>query len=427
MMPEQLRLLIAAYASGDLSPRRQRATRRLLKHSSEGRELLVQLRSDARRLRDLPTQRLPAEFSVGLVRKLPHRTRVEVTVPRADATRVRLTRVISACAAASFGLAVGLSWYFSLPAEPAESAPEVALRLAKKLKSAERVRSGRGMASDDVFRRPADRPAETVAAAATEPEVKPPLPGSAPAAAADVLTAPARPDLRTTEVVAGRLSLPLGVRSLAASDTFDRLAEELARAEAHRIELFCREPWQVVERLTPGCNTQKVKLIADPAAQEGQKRRFRQQYLLFSDALTAREWALLFRQLGSADRLAEEKRPGDGIFEYLVIAPPTAADQRELVSHLGVDLLGAANGPAPAVGARTPISGGTADKVVEALAKGDASAKGKPSARQAVLVPYYRLRALPFTSKEVRQYLDGRQAPRPGQVAVMLVISPPPG
>jgi hypothetical protein len=202
----------------------------------------------------------------------------------------------------------------------------------------------------------------------------------------------------------------------------------LAKGEAHRIELFCREPWHVVERLSVSGGSRRIKLLVDPAAQEGQKRRWPQQYLLFSDALTADEWAQFFRHLGSADRLAEEKRAGDGIFEYLVVTPPSAADHREVVNHLGVELLAPANRPGPTSGVevRTPVSGGTADKVVETLSKGGAKPLPKPPARQAVLVPYHRLRFVAQPSKEIRQYLDSHQAPRPGQVAVMLVISPPP-
>jgi hypothetical protein len=40
MLPEPLRLLVSAYAAGDLSIRSRRAAVRFLKHSAEARELL---------------------------------------------------------------------------------------------------------------------------------------------------------------------------------------------------------------------------------------------------------------------------------------------------------------------------------------------------------------------------------------------------
>ena len=48
MLPEPLRLLVSAYAAGDLSPRRRKAAVRLLRHSAEARNLLQDLLNTSR-------------------------------------------------------------------------------------------------------------------------------------------------------------------------------------------------------------------------------------------------------------------------------------------------------------------------------------------------------------------------------------------
>ena len=68
MLPEPIRLLLSAFASGDLSPRRRAAAVRLLRHSSEARKLLRQLKLDRKRVRYLPQLRLPEGFADRIAR-----------------------------------------------------------------------------------------------------------------------------------------------------------------------------------------------------------------------------------------------------------------------------------------------------------------------------------------------------------------------
>jgi len=207
------------------------------------------------------------------------------------------------------------------------------------------------------------------------------------------------------EVVPDRLSLPITLRSLVGEGSFIRLRTELAKAEAHRVEIFCKEPWRVAERLTTACRELGVKLVIDSAAQQGQKARTRQPYLLFSDSFTADEWAVFFHNLGYADRRAEEKKAGEGIFDQLVIAAQTPTDQKELLAHVGIDF--------------SPTATHSSSEKPD-----DAKAKAKPIVRQALLIPYHPQRIAPAGTKEIKQFLDARQDRRPGQVAVLLVIKP---
>src|SRR5262245_60694090 len=102
MLPEPLRLLVAAYASGDLSQRRRQAAVRLLKHSAEARALLAELRGISRKLKALPQKALPEDFTDRVIGQLPPplvTIRPEAVQPRPDVGRRWLTRTLVAAAA----------------------------------------------------------------------------------------------------------------------------------------------------------------------------------------------------------------------------------------------------------------------------------------------------------------------------------------
>src|SRR5262249_57946523 len=113
MLPEPLRLLVSAYAAGDLSPRRRKAAVRLLRHSAEARTLLRDLLSNKRRLRNLPRRPLPAEFADQVVLKLSAVTPViQPPVATARPSRARWSRLVPWAAAAAVLLAVGAGSYW---------------------------------------------------------------------------------------------------------------------------------------------------------------------------------------------------------------------------------------------------------------------------------------------------------------------------
>jgi len=71
MLPDALRLLISAYSSGDLAPRRRAAAERLLRHSREARRLLRELKRNRRLLKRLTTPALPTDLAVRILAALP--------------------------------------------------------------------------------------------------------------------------------------------------------------------------------------------------------------------------------------------------------------------------------------------------------------------------------------------------------------------
>jgi len=410
MLTDQHRLLIAAHVDGELSPERQQAVHRLLERSAEARDLFGKLQADSRRLRNLPRPTLPAGFAERILARLPAddaRIVVRIHTPRTDSVRLLLTRILSAAAVLFVCVGMGLFWVFSTGPEVPSPGPELVERTLPPIV-------------------PADVP---VAAPATPVEPAPPPPvveqrvdnsvppasppqndktatalPAAPPPAPAVLTAPSIPPTRLEEVAPPRLSLPVSLRTLVNEESFFRLRTELAKDSSHRVEIFCRDPSRVAERLGAACRDLGVRLVIDAAAQQAQKQRSRIGYLLFSESFTADEWAVFFHNLGYNDRRAEEKRTGDGIFDQLVITPlMQATDQKELLNHIGTDVL------APGAPAAGPA---------------DSNSKPKPLVRQALLIPYIPQRNVAAGTKEIKQYLDARQERRGGHIAVMIVIKP---
>jgi hypothetical protein len=201
------------------------------------------------------------------------------------------------------------------------------------------------------------------------------------------------------EVAPPRL-LTLSLRDLSAA-TRPLLVREFRKGTAHRIDLFTHDTARAAERLRAACKERGVRLIADAVAQEGVKQKLQQSYILFSDELRPEDWERLLRGLGTADKAAEEKRAGDGIFFKMVLVPLSEVHHKELSSLTGLDLSSLA---APA--ARPPATVTTAEKT--ALLLPPLPAAGSARAH--------------IPSREVKQAVDARHDRPAGAVAVMLVL-----
>jgi hypothetical protein len=412
MLTDQHRLLIAAHVDGGLSPERQQAVVRLLDHSAEARDLFGKLQVDARRVQTLPRTTLPPDFAQRILSRLPAddgKIVVRVSTPRPDSVRLLLKRILSAAAVLFVCVGIGLYWVFTSGPQVPRPEPELAERppapaapsdvpVAEPIVPVEPAPS-----QPPVVEQRADNadPTAPPTIAKADPAVAvTPTPAPPPA----VLTAPSIPQARMETVIPPRLSLPVALKSLINEDSFFRLRAELTKDAAHRVEIFCRDPSRVGERLAAACRDLGVRLIIETAAQQAQKQRARIGYLLYSDSFTAEEWAVFFHNLGYYDRRAEEKKAGDAIFEQLVITPlMPATDQKELLNHIGTDVL-------------TPVARATTSE--------DGKTTPKPLIRQALLMPYIPQRGIASAAKEIKQFLDARQERRGGQIAVMIVIKP---
>ena len=209
------------------------------------------------------------------------------------------------------------------------------------------------------------------------------------------------------KVVAPLLPVALPLRDLANTDTRRQLSREFLKSEARRIDLFCHDTTRAFERLQAVCKGRGVKLLIEPVAQEAIKRKWKPMYVLYSDSLTAAGWTDLLSRLGQADRRAEERRSGDGLFDQAVLLPLEATDRKDLVTLIGTDPL-----PAPARGHEGAPTG-----------QGGHSESAPSATEKLALVMTYSLRPAQ-NSKEVKQFLDSRRERVPGTVAVMLVLRP---
>jgi hypothetical protein len=412
MLTEQHRLLIAAHVDGGLSPERPQAVTRLLEQSAEARDLFGNLQADGRRIRNLPRQVLPADFANRVLGRLPSangQVVARIAAPRPDSTRIILRRVLSAAAVVFIAVGIGVYWVFTNGPEAPRPGPEVAERPPAPVAPPVAAVVDPTPAVEPAAPPVVEQRADNVAPQPSTPTPKSEAPAivAAPTPPTDVLTAPARTPVHVEIVSPARVSLPIALRSLVYTEPFFRLREELAKDPAHRVEIFCRDPSRVADRLTAGCRDLGVKLVVDASTQQVQKQRLRMPYLMFCDSFTADGWAVFFHNLGYSDRRAEEKKPGDGLFDQLVITPLIpGTDQKELLNHIGTDVLAPVN------------RNGGSDK------SEDGKTKPKPIVRQALLIPYQPQRVSAFGSKEIKQYLDARQERRDGQIAVMIVIKP---
>jgi hypothetical protein len=442
MLPERLSQLLTAYIDGEMSARRRRAVERLLESSAEARTVLRQLQQDSAILHNLPRRQLAADF--------PNRV-LGTIADRHLGPRRRLTLQPSAPFPAWVGLAVaasvlfcvGIGSYLHVVAEQRQWADMDA--------GASHDRDGNSSAEK---RPPADSPiiAEGNAPDTPKPDTSPKPPETALADSEPKVAAPspkaveqgdgrsrntelAVPTPRTEglQVVTKGVALRLALRDLDQQPSRQRLRQELQKENAFRLELFCQGNGKAIERLQTAFHSQGIRLLVDAEAQARSKnRRVRSDYALYADGLAASELAQILQQLGSADKLAAARRPGDGQFDMILVLPLTPADRKELAALLGCDptpaLVPKARAPL-GVDVTKPISQKTAEQVAQAL-EGKGPPRPQPghpvsvktSERLALILPYNPAPLKPGASREVKQFLEGRKNRTAGGCQVLVVL-----
>jgi hypothetical protein len=393
MLPDPLRLLISAYSAGDLSPRRKSAAVRLLRHSAEARRLLKELKANRRRLRALASPELPADFAARLVDKLseqPPIIRPSMVVRPNEDRFSRASRIIAAVAVLA-AVAIGSYLFGSLPREQSARNRPVATRQPVTPEST----SPPAPAPDAIVEQASPyEPVQPLPADTAVVKKQPDQPNKSPAIPpADPLGSTAPPLPRLAKVDPPRL-LALPVRDLDLPAQRQRVQQEFRKAEAHHVDLFCKDPLKAFERLQAGLRERGIKLVVDGVAQDALKRKVRGQFLLYCDDLTASEWGQVFQSVAAADKK-------DGVFDRVVLLPFDGLDKNELIALFGSDL--------SQPDARRPGAGGGDPKkeVREAFAGG--------------LFP----RRSTANSKEIRQFLDGHRDRTISEVAVLLVLRMP--
>ena len=163
-----------------------------------------------------------------------------------------------------------------------------------------------------------------------------------------------------------------------------------------------------------------MQLIVEPIAADMQKRKLRGWFLVYCDDLSAAEWCSTLQSAGTADRKADERKPGEGTLEQLAVLPFTALDQRELVTLLGADPTSPV-ARSKSLDLRRPLSEDTADQVAKAVST-PSPAKVQKRAVVAPLTAAAPIRTAPTALRELRQFAEPDREHRPGAIAVMLII-----
>jgi hypothetical protein len=186
--------------------------------------------------------------------------------------------------------------------------------------------------------------------------------------------------------------LVLPAANLADAAVQKRFQEELGRGDCERIDLFCRDTSRAWDRVQGALRATGVRLTVDALAQEAARRKLHSHYLIVCDEMAAADWGQLMQDLAKLDRTS-----GENIFEQVVVMPADSVDQKELAMIFGSEL----TQPRGRANIRRP--------------------EGKKDGKTAFAAIIYPWRT-PATSKEVRQYLDGRYDRNAGSPAVVLAL-----
>jgi hypothetical protein len=197
-----------------------------------------------------------------------------------------------------------------------------------------------------------------------------------------------------------RLPNAFPIRALDQGDVLPRFVAELKGGDSHRIDVFNRDAARAADRVQAVMRQRGVRMIVDATAADMMKRRLRGAFAIYSGDLSARDWANLFRVLAAVDRQLEDKKPGDGVFDQLVVMPFSASDQKDLTQTFSFD---PATDPRPA----NPLP------------------ESEP--KVAVLTPFGQVRSatMPATAKELRTALDRRSGRHSGAIDVLLIFRVP--
>jgi hypothetical protein len=431
MLSERYRELLTAYVDGVLSGRQRRHALRLLRRSPEARRLLQLLQSDSDALIHLPRVHPDRDLSGPVLQKiaagrpLPFRPARRIAAPRAFPVWV------GAAAAAAVLFVVASASYLFFSSLDHRAAPPVAHsnpnQTADVPKGTPPI-DGPPAPQQGPNSKPNPAPVtprtDDVANQKPSTPNSPTSPGSAPPPEKEepIFTSPfmeAFPDLKAvlpgTDVPSTFKLHDLDEKKLAAALPKNALHVELPTVNANR----------AFERLQGVLKAHHVDLLIDATAAARLRHpnpKSQTNYVLYTEDLTAEELAQLLQQLGADDKQAAEKKPGDGVFDALVVHPLTEGDHKILETLLGVDPTPIAPpkdaGPL-GVDPRKPVSDQTGAQVAAALGQ------GKPGADHALLVlPYNPVRPK-RDSAEIKRFLDERKPMRAGALQVLLVLRNP--
>jgi hypothetical protein len=444
MLLDRERRLLTAYVDGELSSRQRRYVVRLLHRSAEARQLLQQLKADARALRQLPRPSLPIDFTEPVLRTIAERnlSAGQCRIVKAASVTVWIGPLVSWAAAAAVLLALGVASYFYFAAsleQPAQT--EIAQQQSgpPPLTPQSQELGPPIIKEDETQTASRERPApkNDPSAPAEPPKVvqhrrnqPKSSPAEKPSPPKEETVLAERSEMFSLERVPDLLPVVVKVSDLVHPPSRKKLIDELRKDDAFHLELPCLNGSKAFDRVQNAARTLHIGLLIDKQAQERIKLRWRANYGLYIENITPEELTQFVQQIGMEDRKsAAGKKNAETQIDYLVLTRLTAGQRKELATLLGMDPPTASKTTEP-LGAdpHHPLSDTTARQVGRALAgQGGAlrpesgKPEGQPPQPIALVLTYNPIRPSPG-SEEIKQFLEGRRPIRTGALRVLLVL-----
>lgn len=445
MLLDRYRRLLTAYIDGELSSRQRRHVVRLLHRSEEARQLLQQLKADARALRQLPRPPIPMDLTGPVLRLIaegnltPHQNR---TIKAAAAT-AWMGPLASWAVAAAVLLTLGVASYFyfvssldqNATTEIAQKQPDSTVLTAHPEETKPSIAHNEDEIRTESRKTPApktDHPSAVKAPkmvrqrggkSKTNPVDKPPTPPKEETALTDRL------ETFHFDRVPDLLPVVLKLSDLDRLPARKKLVAELSKDSAFRLELPCPNGTKAVDRIQKAARTLHIGLIIDKPAQERIKLKWKVSYLLYLENVTREELAEFVRQIDREDRKSAAGKPAEAQFERLVLTRMSAAHRKELATFLGVDpITTASNATESLADPHNPLSEATERQVGKSLAgqggtprPGSEKAATQPLEQIALVLAYNPARPSP-NSDEIKHFLESRKPIRAGALRVLLVL-----
>lgn len=436
MLQDIERELLTAYVDGECSDKEQTKVRQLLKHSPEARKLLRRMQEDAQALRGLPKSRLSRDFSQSILNTIQE----QGLRPRPIRSNLKpIPFWPSVAAAASVIFAIGLVTFFyivSQQSQPNRDDPNSAHvnRDDSTLKKDDPKPDE--LPKRDEIEGPIKPDKDKPGLKDTPPKIhvvenkdKPKNPGKIDDHTNDpIITAPGSDPLKAAvaDVVIPDLFYFHGLSKPLAQERFQKVLEKRQESGVY-IELLARDAHQALARLKEAGQSKKITLILDQLAQARQKQgRWKTDYVVYLEELSAKEFVALLEQLRGVDAKAEQKRSRGAVLldsEANVIVTTLNTEHRKRLTHLIGDNLEAVQPttvPTPQsikdIDPRKPLSHQTLASVQAALKQ-----KKRREHSQGLALVYNQ--TLPRrSSNEVKQFLSQRVPTSKDALRVMLVI-----
>lgn len=444
MLRDRYRQLLTAYVDGELSSRQRRHVARLLRRSTEARQLLQRLQRDARALRQLSRPHLSADLTGRVLRTIGERRLTPDQRRRAGVSAASwMGPLASWAAAASVLLILGAASYLYFAASLDSPANREVVQLKPESSTPPPHAEQRQPSLDwkektsttASHKKPASKDARPSLVKTTQvaknggakstPSVsdKPPLPKKETA-----LTE--RLEMFPLDRVPDILPVILKVSDLEQEVERKNLLAELGKDSDFRMELPCPNGTKAFERVQRAAGTIHLGLIVEKQAQERIKQKWRTSYVLYVENVTPEELIRFVREIGSEDRKMAASKSVEAQIDRLVLTRLTAQQRKELSTLLGIEPLSttpAATGPL-GTDPRKPLADLTAQQLNRALGgQGGVlrPATGKPAAKPpeqfALVLTSNLIRPSP-SSEEIKHFLESRKPARSGTIRVLLVL-----